>query len=381
MNIDLVYPTLPPVLNGVGDHTAHLSATLADFGCRVRVITEQARHDPIRGVSVHAAFSLQRRSGILALAHAVESTPPDWLVVQFEPFSYGHWGYNPYLPLALYRAKRAVPSLRLAVLFHEVYMFPRSTRTGIMTLLHLPQFWITGRLADIALFPVEAWAHRYSRWFPQTVVGHLPVGSNMPLADADPASVRHQLGISPDAFVVGLFGSAHPSRLLSSVDRALTPVCQARRNVHVLYVGPDGDAVRRSLNSAIPMTDTGPLPGPDVSRCFGAMDLYLAPFQEGVSARRGSFLAGLQHGVATVSTRGLDTGSELLKHDGTAFQLSPADDPGHFAASVAALIHDANERNRIAREGKRYYESRHAWSTLGESLLRSLSEVCRPAVA
>jgi len=381
VKIDLVYPTLPPELNGVGDHTAHLSAALADFGCQVRVITEQVHHDPIQGVSVHSAFSLQRRAGILALAEAVESTPPDWLVIQFEPFSYGHWGYNPYLPLALYRAKRAVPSLKLAVLFHEVYMFPHSVKTGIMTLSHLPQFWLTGLLADVALFAVETWADRYARWFPQTVVGHLPVGSNMPRMDADPAAVRRHLGISPDAFVVGLFGSAHPSRLLRYVDRALAPVCKARADVHLLYVGPDGAAVRRALSDVIPMTDTGPLPGTDVSRCFSVMDLYLAPFREGVSARRGSFLAGVQHGVATVSTRGRDTGGEMLKHSGTAFRLSPADDPDHFASSVATLIYDADGRARVAREGQRYYDSRHAWTTLADTLLRSLSRVGRPAAA
>lgn len=377
VKLAFVYPTLPPTLNGIGDHTAHLCAALAAQGIDVHVLTAQDEYSPIPDVPIKTAFSLQHRRGIRALAPALETTAPDWLVLQYEPFSYGRWGLNPLLPLLIYRIKRALPTLRLAVLFHEDYMPPRSLKTAAMSAYQIPQFWLTGRMADVALFPVEPWAQRYRQWFPRAAVGHLPVGSNIPYVEATPTSVRHELNLSPEAFVVGLFGSGHPSRLLSHVNHALAPICQSRSDVHLLYIGPDGAKVRRALDAAIPLQDTGPLPGPDVSRGLSAMDLYLAPFREGVSARRGSFLAGIQHGVATVSTHGPETGPSLRAANGTAFRLTPCDDPDAFAHCVTTLMQDAGQRQQVAAAGRRYYDAHHDWPELARTLRHTLHDADR----
>ena len=374
VKLAFVYPTLPPALNGIGDHTAHLCAALAAQGANVQVLTAQDERTPIPNVPIKTAFSLQRRRGIMALADAVQRTAPDWLILQYEPFSYGHWGLNPFLPLLVYQIKHAFPALRLAVLFHEDYMPPRSLKNAAMSAYQIPQFWLTGRLADVALFPVEPWAQRYSQWFPRAAVDHQPVGSNIPEVEANPISVRHDVNLPTDAFVVGLFGSGHPSRLLSYVDHALAPICRDRSDVHLLYIGPDGAKVRRALDAAIPLHDAGPLPGPEVSRGLSAMDLYLAPFREGVSARRGSFLAGIQHGIATISTRGPETGPSLQAADGTAFRLPLCDDPDAFAYCVTTLMQDDPQRQQLAAAGRRYYDAHHDWPELARTLRRVLQE-------
>ena len=39
MDIDFIFPVLPPSLDGIGDHTAHLARALAAQGGTVRVLT------------------------------------------------------------------------------------------------------------------------------------------------------------------------------------------------------------------------------------------------------------------------------------------------------------------------------------------------------
>ena len=373
MNIDIVFPVLPPSLDGIGDHTARLARALAAQGCSVRVLTAQEEWTPLSVVTVQRAFHLRRRRGILDLIDIYRSTPhPDWLLLQFEQFSYGRWGLNPLLPLAIQRIKRIAPGMKVAVMFHEDYMPASSLKTAIMSSWQRLQFHALGRLADVALFSTEPWARTYARWFPHTAVHHLPVGSNIPRVDADPTDERTRLGIDPEAVVIGLFGSAHPSRLLTHVKAAITRCLGRSQNVHLLYVGADGQRVLEVLGLDAPVLDAGPMPADDVSRCFAAMDVYLAPFSTGVSTRRGSFIVGLQHGLATVTTRGDQTGPWLAEQHGKGFLAYDHQQVERFAEAVVSLVQSPEVRLGVGKAGHTLYKNYFDWSILAGQLLEHL---------
>jgi glycosyltransferase involved in cell wall biosynthesis len=374
VTIDLVFPVLPPTLDGIGDHTAHLAQALSGQGCEVRVLTAQADWQPLSGVQVQQAFSLNRRRGVMNVVDAIRTDPPDWVLLQFEQISYGRWGLNPYVPLAVRRLRTTTPETRIAVMFHEDFMPASSVKFAVMTTWQRLQFWGLGRMADAALFSTETKARRYEDWFPDTPVHHLPVGSNIPAVDAEPPRERERLEIPPDDLVLGLFGSAHPSRLLSHVNAAAVACSRSRADCRVLYIGPDGDDVRGALDSGIPLRDLGPLPAEDASRCFAAMDLYLAPFREGVSTRRGSFLTGLEHGIPTVSTCGPETGELLRRRNGTAYRLAPWSNRDTFASDVVDLLHDPETRKGMSRAARAFYHSNFEWSEISRRLQRVLPE-------
>ncbi|MEO0856485.1 MAG: hypothetical protein AAFY55_06475, partial [Bacteroidota bacterium] len=100
MHVALLFPTLPPRLDGIGDYTARLAAELGEH-IRATVLTAQTDAAPIPGATVDVAFSKTLRKGILHVVEAVtrrfEADRPDWLVVQYNPFSYGAYGLNPWL--------------------------------------------------------------------------------------------------------------------------------------------------------------------------------------------------------------------------------------------------------------------------------------------
>lgn len=379
MTLDLIFPALPPALNGIGDYTAHLATELARTH-EVRVLTAQADACDLRegGVTVERAFATDRRADVHDLVAPVVARRPDWVLLQYNPFSYGEWGLNLSLPAALARIRAAAPDTRVALTVHEPFVPVTSLRSLVMTTWQRLQFWRLGRQADVVFCAIAPWVERFAPWFPTTRVVHLPVGSNMPRVETHRADVRGVLGYRPDTFVLGLFGRGHPSRMLSFVRRAIAGLRAEGRDARALYVGPAVDVVGPAL-SGVPLHCTGALPGPEVSHHLAAMDLYLAPFRHGVSARRGSFLAGLQHGLATVSTTGPQTDAFLDAQHGSAFLLAPDDDLSAYEAHALALAQDPGLRARIAARGQTLYEEVFAWPRIAERMLSVLHASAVPA--
>ncbi|HET6566629.1 MAG TPA: glycosyltransferase family 4 protein [Rhodothermales bacterium] len=369
-SIHLVFPVLPPSLDGIGDYTAQLAETLSKR-CQVKVLTGEGAFDPIRGVEVEQAFSIQKPSYVCSLSDAVRRDAPDWLVLQYNPFSYGKRGFSPYLPLVLRRVRRDCPLTRIAVMVHEPFVPAVDWRSTAMTSWQRWQLWTLGRGADAIFFSIEPWVRAFERWFGGTPVFHLPVGSNMPRVPLRRGAARARLGLSEDALIVGVFGSAHPSRLLSFIKAATQALREGGRTFQVLYVGACGATLREALG-AVPIIDAGPLPPEEVSSCFTAMDLYLAPFRKGVSSRRGSFMVGLQHGVPTISTYGVQTDDMLRLQDGRAFCLVRDDDPSAFGACVLQFARDKQSRVQMGRVGRRFFETAFSWERISDTLLTVL---------
>ena len=375
MRIDLVFPKLPPALDGIGDHTALLAAALQAMGHDVRVLTAQEEVATIEGVGIEQAFSMDRRKGITTLGAAVADDPPDWLFVQFNQFSYGRWGLNPYVPITLQQIKRRYPRTRIAVMFHEDFVPVTSTKFAVMTTWQRAQFWSLGRTADVVFFSIQPWVERYRSWFRNASVHHLPVGSNIPFCGLSRHGARSQLGIGPKVTVAGVFGSAHGSRLLGFVSRASEAIQEQETHFVLLYVGPHGALVRSALDG-VHVVDAGALPAESVSLHLSAMDVHLAPFVDGVSTRRGSFMAGIQHGLPTVSTVGPLTDQLLADQDQKAFLLVNERDEQGFVNASVELVKDAVMRRSIGQCATEFYHAQFEWSVLARRVTRCLDD-CR----
>lgn len=360
MKLSLVFPTLPPALDGIGDYTARLAAAFSGLG-EVTVHTASPGFEEIEGVRIVRSFSVDTPTGIRGLEQGLLQSRPDWVVLQYNPFSYGPRGFNLTLPKVLKRVKRKLPGARLAVMVHEPFVPVDGVKNLVMTLWQRWQLWQLGRAADLMYFTIESWVERFSRWFSKTPVYHLQVGSNVPRIPSNREETRRQLGISDDEFVAGIFGTLHPSRLMHFVGRAIQEVKRAGRPLTILYIGPHGSRAAAALEDAR-VIDAGKLPPADVSRYFQAMDMYLAPFRKGVSARRGSFLVGIQHGIATVSTHGIHTDSFIRKADEAAFLLASDKDSNAFANCVKRMALDDELRQNVAAAGEKFFGSHFSWS-------------------
>jgi len=111
---------------------------------------------------------------------AIETDTPDWLLLQYNPFSYGRWGLNLDLPLVIRDIKRRQPFIRIALMGHEPFVPISNWRSAIMTTWQRWQLWMLGRSADVVFFSIQPWARKFQTWWPNKPVLHLPVGSNIP---------------------------------------------------------------------------------------------------------------------------------------------------------------------------------------------------------
>jgi glycosyltransferase involved in cell wall biosynthesis len=367
VRIDLVFPVLPPRLDGIGDHTAHLARALARRGHDVRVLTGHDQTGDLDDVKVVGTFDLSPIWKITDLVRGVRETPPDWLFLQFNQFSYGPLGFNPFLPWTLYRLQQHLPQTRIAMMAHEEFVPAKSVRNAVMATWQRAQFWALGRIADVIGYSTSAWIEKFSPWFPTTPACHFPVGSNLPLSPLTRDEARAKFKLRAP-FVIGYFGSVSGSRHLDHIRSSLQKLDgDASERIEFLYIGRHGSTLRDAL-PGLPVRDLGALPAPDAADAFAAMDLYLAPFVAGVSTRRGSFMAALQHGVPTVATAGAQTDPILHRNDGNAFVLRPETDVDAFAEIALALQNDPDRRRQIGRAARRLYRVEFDWPVLAGSV-------------
>ena len=370
MKIHIIAAALPPQLDGIGDYTANLAAELS-HSATVTVLTGVPAPDPIPGVRVEAVFSADNPRSVWNLVGRVAEDKPDWVLLQFNQFSFGKWGLNPYLPLAMRQIKRRCPQTRLAWMAHEDFVPIISWKFAVMTTWQRWQFWMLGRTADVIFFSIDPWVERYRRWFPGKPIVHLPVGSNIPRVAITREEARARLGIAEGTLVLGLFGTAHSSRLLHLVRAAVQAVHSENQDVLALYIGPHTETVCQALQG-LPVLAEGPFPADEVSRRFAAMDVYLVPITGGVSTRRTSLMTALQHGIPTVSTFGTQTDRMLLAENEKAFLLADVDAPVAWTAAVLRLAKDRALQQRVGQQGEQLYHQEFAWEKVAERLMATL---------
>lgn len=372
MHIAIVYPNLPPKMDGIGDFTACLARVLAE-GHQVTALTGAGEFSPMPGVAIEPLFSVRDTPSFEKLSDWVEKHQPDLLLIQYNPFAYGNRGYNPHLPRAVARIRKQLPELHIVLMAHESFVPIESAKTAIMTTWQRRQFRSLGSSSDLIMFSSEAHAAYVGEKNTKAPWGTFYVGSNIPDTGYSREEARRELGLPENQLVLGFFGTAHPSRPLGWVAHSLAEIRSGGTDASLLYAGPHGEALRRALAAAnlepSLLRDLGPQPTEGVSRAFAAMDIYICPFDDGASTRRTTLMTGLQHGIATLSTDGKNTGDLLRSANGQGLVLVPATDEAAFIAEAKRLAGDSAERARQAKLGEALYVSNFDWSIIAARLL------------
>lgn len=295
---------------------------------------------------------------------------PRLLLLQYNPFSWGKRGYHPLLIKTLTKIKyrfgvRSLGSagITLGVMFHETYVPANTTKFKAMRLWQVPQYRRLADLADYRFFSVEKWAVRERERSPSRPTNetvHLPVGSNLPLCQTDRSKTRSSLGLDDSALVCGVFGTAHPARLLSWIAEAVKCLRTQGHNAVLLYIGPDGASFQK-LCGDVPVYDQGRLPAVEAASCFPVMDMYLAPFADGLTTRRGSVMAALQHRIPVISNNGKLTDSVWHTTPGV---ILSKDNQADFVKTVLNVDHASIQMPETGF---------WSWGNIAKKLLQTIS--------
>ena len=295
----------------------------------------------------------------------------DAILLQYNPFSYGRRGFAPRLLAEIARIKLTRRPPLVAMMVHETYVDMKNWRWTLMGGWQRLQLYILQLLTDVQLCSTEAWVARLGGGRRPGNVYHLPVGSNFPDRADHRGSERARLGVDADTIILGCFGLREPGRIEAFVERSADVVARSGRPVLVLNLGggPSYDETRGAVRTHAP----GFLEDEEVARLLSTVDVFLAPYADGVSTRRTTVMAALQHALPVVGTDGPLT-DDVLREAPHALRLVPVDRPGDFADAVAALAAGGDARTALGRAGRELYASRFDWPVIASRLLEILAQ-------
>jgi glycosyltransferase involved in cell wall biosynthesis len=291
----------------------------------------------------------------------------DVVLLQYNPFLYGRWGFAPWLVARWWRLRLRRRRPRLALMVHEPYVPMEGWRWTLMGLWQRLQLALLRAASDVVFASIQAWAQSLDRLPPARPTAHLPVGSNLPDRRERRAAARRELGAGAGTLVVATLSGGHPSHDLRLVEEALAALAERGRDVLFLALGA-GARLPGALPPGVRVVRPGELPGEDLAACLAAADVFLAPLVDGVSTRRTTAMAALQHGLPVVATDGPLT-DDLFRRIPNAVQLVPLGEPERFAAEVVRLAERPAERASVGRAGELLYRSRLDWAVSARRLL------------
>ena len=312
MKIGLITGEYPPMKGGVGDYTRAIAVSLSERGHSVRVITDQ------RCVQLDSHSSRPRVRPVVSTRWAWldlwrvrrASADLDIVNIQYQAAAYGTM--RPpvhFLPYVI------VPPA--VVTFHDLlspYLFPKAGA------LRERAIWSLARGAiGVVLTNAEDF-HRCRHRERLPPLAEIPIGSNIPCAPPQSFSAltwRAQRGIGTDELLLGYFGFLNASKGGETLMHALAALRSDGMPARLVLIGDQSgssdptntayaqraDNLAQELGITNHILRTGYLTPPETSAALLSCDLMVMPYRDGVSFRRGSFLACLAHGRATVTTR------------------------------------------------------------------------------
>lgn len=349
----------PPQFGGVSDYSALVASDLSRRGLPVHIWAPPCAGvaPDVPGVTVHRdVVGHWSPSDLTLLSSALDAMPgPRRILVQYTPNAWGYKGVN--LGFGRWLARRHAAGDAIWTMIHEA-IYPSRLRDK-------PTRWLLGPLHRLMLRDLVAASDRI--YISTTSMAHLlakagrwlPVPSNIPVVD-DPqavAAIRARLAPRGER-IVGHFGTyvGHTRRPVPALVRELLDGHEGRI---MLLIGRDGESMARELIATFPEFSGRVMATPTteargVSLHIQACDVMAQCYDDGVSGRRGTMMACLAHGRATVTNFGQH--SEPVWFESGGVVGCPRYDPPGVARAADALLADPARRAAQAARAKSLYD-------------------------
>ncbi|WP_158550805.1 glycosyltransferase [Geodermatophilus sp. TF02-6] len=397
LRVGLVCGHFDPARDGVADYTRHLAGGLRAGGCEALVCTAR-RYAGTRTEEVVGVTDGWGVPGVLRAARILARLSLDVVHVQFAPSAFGFSRAVGLLPLLLPAGVPVVATL------HEYGVW---TADGVGGPLRAAAWsaaerrWgvdretlaLTRRAARLLVTAPEH-AEVVAARCPGREAAFLPIASNIPVpraGRADPrGALRARLGLPGDAALVVFFGFLHPVKGLDRLIEALAAVRRVLPGVRLVLAGGEqshsvrqeaATAMRRRLEDtarrcgvADAVSVTGYLPAEEVSGLLQGADAAVFPFDAGVTAKSGSLLAALGHGVPTVATAPPGVLDRPTEVDGVL--RVPPRDTAALADALLAVLSDRALAARLAAAGPAR-SAGWTWSQIAGFHARTYTELIR----
>jgi hypothetical protein len=191
-------------------------------------------------------------------------------------------------------------------------------------------------------------------------VSWLPVPSPVPVVDDPPAVAELKQMLARHRPVVGHFGTCH-ALVAPTLQRVLERLSADRPDLRFILIGRGTDSFVEQLqvSGRIPtdaIVATGERDARDVSLLLQCCDVFVQPYHDGVSARRTTVMALLEHGRPVVTSAGPRT--ESYWADSQAAVITPQGDGDSLALAALTLLDDPGHRVALGDRARSLYTTR-----------------------
>lgn len=361
----LITAEYPPQPGGVSDYVRGVAGGLAAAGERVHVWCPPADGPPPddAGVEVHRELGRISRADLRRVGALLDRFPaPRRLLVQWVPHAYGRRAMN--LGFCLWVRERAARGDRVEIMVHEPFLaFGGSAKQGVVAAVHRAMTVVLLSAAERVWVSTPAWAERWRKYRLGGAIPFewTPIPSNVPVVgDAEGVRSVRARYVGDDGRLLGHFGTyrANVTELLAPI---LAGALESAPDRAALLLGRGGERFRDELVGRRPglagrVHAPGALSPDDLSRHLAACDLLVQPYPDGANGRQTSLAAGLEHGLAVVTTQGPST--EPVWRESGAVAMAPSGDAEAAVRLVDRLLADDETRAGLGAAAKRLYDER-----------------------
>lgn len=354
----------PPQAGGVSDYSRVVARGLAAAGDTVHVYAPEfpENDSPDEGITIRRLPGHFGPRALAQLSRVLGRGPGDRILVQYVPHAFGFKAMN--LPFCLWLFAHCRKFGGATVMFHEVQLGILAgdpARYRLIDAATKVMAMLATRSAARIFIATPIWEPLLRRYVPnQRPIVWMPVPSTVAVVDDHARVAAARRRWSADDYIIGHFGSYSPA--IAAMLRATVPIILAADpDVTMLLIGTNGDAFRETLVKENPalanrIVATGRLPADELSLAISACEILVQPYPDGVTSRRTSMMAVLEHARAIVTTKGLFT--ESLWEQSGAVLLVETGDSSAFAAVVGKLLEDPVRRRRYASAAETLYANR-----------------------
>jgi glycosyltransferase involved in cell wall biosynthesis len=311
-------------------------------------------------VTVHELGAAYRASALHALDEALDRCPPPRrLFVQWVPHGYGYKSLN--VPFCLWVRKRARRGDEVYLMVHEPFLaFDRHrVRQNVGAVVHRVMLRLLLKAASRVWVSTPSFLDDVRRFGPRESldVRWLPIPSPVTPVH-DPAAVEKLRNrLAGELPLVGYFGTCNSlvAPLLQSV---FEQMASRQTSLRVALMGRGTRTFADRLVAAgrigpAAIVASGEQPAYELSLLLQCCDVFIQPYPDGVSSRRTTLMALLEHGCAVVASAGPRT-EEGWRESDVIVLTSQGDAPAMAAAALRLLDEPAKRRSMRDRARTAY---------------------------
>jgi glycosyltransferase involved in cell wall biosynthesis len=362
MKICMISPYYPPnqFYDGVGDYTQKLCEEVVKAGHEITVLASSgyegvgSSHDPIKIVPFASRWGF---GTFLKLFRLCREEKFDVVNLQYSPSLYGVF-FKIFFPLI------GLISPTVVTLHTLVGGGPVNKIVALKFVLFCAEIISTNEEVSYLI-------RKYLPWKRNLI--QIPIGSNIIPLEQKEIPVKEEKG----RIMLAHFGLFYPGKGVETILKALAELKKEYDNFQMIMLGGKWrgaedyyDGLKKQaqqLGVDEKVSWLGYLPDKEVSEYLSAADIFLIPFDRGISIRRGSYMVGLAHALPIISTYA-KIKSEYVKENEN-IVLVPPGDAVALKEKILDLIQNPDKRKRLGEGAKNLMEE-FRWPDIASRMIQ-----------